>query len=87
MDNSGKNKREDKKGSDPNSGSDPEKQADVHVVHLWCWLGTARSQNEVAELLEQVRRPQFDLDHYRILERHLANGKARVVELGVVPCT
>ena len=56
-------------------------------MHLWCWLGTARSQNEVAELLEQVRRPQFDLDHYRILERHLANGKARVVELGVVPCT
>jgi DNA polymerase-3 subunit epsilon len=73
-----------KKGSDPASGSDP---TEVQIVHLWCWLGTARSQHEVAAVLEQARRPQFDLDHYRILERHLANGKAHVVELAVAPCT
>lgn len=56
-------------------------------MHNWCWLGTARSDNEVAELQAQARRPQFDLDHYRILERYLGKGKARVVELAVAPCT
>jgi len=67
-----------KRGSDPFSGSDP---TEVHVVHHWCWLGTARSESEVDALLEQARRPQFDLDNYRILERHLAKGTAQVVAL------
>jgi len=73
-----------KKGSDPEVGSDP---SAVQVVHLWCWLGTARSENEVAELLENARRPQFDLANYRILARHLGKGKARVVEFAAAPCT
>ena len=48
--------------------------ADVHVVHNWCLLGTAHSEAEVAELLEGAPRPQFDLDHYKILARHLSRG-------------
>jgi len=55
---------------------------DVHVVHNWCLLGTAHSEAEVAELLEGAPRPQFDLDQYKILSRHLARGRAWVVELG-----
>ena len=55
---------------------------EVHVVHNWCLLGTARSENEVGELLESGIRPRFDLDHYRILARHLAAGRAKLVELG-----
>ena len=55
---------------------------DVHVVHNWCLLGTAHSQAEVAELLEGEPRPRFDLDHYKILSRHLTRGRPRVVELG-----
>ena len=55
--------------------------ADVHVVDNWCLLGTARSEDEVAELLQGSLRPQFDLDHYKILARHLSRGRARVVEL------
>jgi len=55
--------------------------ADLHVVHNWCLLGTAHSEAEVAELLEGAPRPQFDLDHYKILARHLARGRTRVVEL------
>jgi len=55
---------------------------DVHVVHNWCLLGTAHSEAEVAELLEGEPRPRFDLDHYKILSRHLARGRAKVVELG-----
>lgn len=53
---------------------------EVHVLDRWCYLGTARSDAEVAELLE-ARRPRFDYDHYRILSRHLGKRGVRVVEL------
>jgi DNA polymerase III subunit epsilon len=55
--------------------------SEVHVVDQWCWLGTAKSEEDVAELLAAGSSPRFDLDHYRILARHLAGGRARVVEL------
>jgi DNA polymerase-3 subunit epsilon len=55
--------------------------SDVHVVHNWCYLGTAQSESELAELLEGGSRPRFDLDQYKILARHLLKGRARVVEL------
>lgn len=58
---------------------------DVHVVHNWCLLGTAHSEGEVAELLEGARKPRFDLDHYKILARHLSRGRAKVVELNASP--
>jgi len=61
---------------------DREREAsDVHVVHNWCYLGTAQSESELAELLEGGPRPRFDLDQYKILARHLLNGRAKVVEL------
>ena len=55
--------------------------SDVHVVHDWCYLGTAKSESELAELLEGGSRARFDLDQYKILARHLLKGRARVVEL------
>jgi len=58
--------------------------ADLHVVHHWCLLGTAHSEAEVADLLEGEPRPQFDLDHYKILARHLSRGRAKVIELSAV---
>jgi DNA polymerase-3 subunit epsilon len=62
---------------------DPLREAvDVHVVNNWCLLGSARTEGEVAELLQGHRRPRFDLDHYKILLRHLTRGRAKVVELG-----
>ncbi len=54
---------------------------EVHVIDRWCWLGSARSDAEVAQLVESGARPRFDLDHYRLLSRHLGKGRARVVEL------
>ena len=57
---------------------------DLHLVHQWCYLGTAKSEAEVPELLEGARRLRFDLDQYKILARHLTAKRARVVEL---PCT
>jgi DNA polymerase-3 subunit epsilon len=59
--------------------------ADLHVVNHWCLLGTAHSEAEVAELLEGAPRPQFDLDHYKILARHLGRARTRVVELATRP--
>jgi DNA polymerase-3 subunit epsilon len=53
---------------------------EVHVLDRWCYLGTATSDAEVAELLE-ARRPRFDYDHYRILSRHLGKQGVRVVPL------
>lgn len=64
--------------------TDPARDAtEVHAVDRWCYLGAARCEPEVADLLEE--RPRFDYDHYRILARHLAKGGARVVPL--IPCT
>jgi DNA polymerase III subunit epsilon len=60
--------------------SDPARDAtEVHALDRWCYLGAARCEPEVAELLEA--RPHFDYDHYRILARYLAKGAARVVPL------
>jgi DNA polymerase-3 subunit epsilon len=53
---------------------------EVHVLDRWCYLGTATSDAEVAELLK-ARRPRFDYDHYRILSRHLGKRGVRVVPL------
>jgi DNA polymerase-3 subunit epsilon len=55
--------------------------ADVHVVNNWCLLGSAQSETEVADLLGGSPRARFDLDHYKILARHLQAGRARVIEL------
>lgn len=57
---------------------------ELHVIHQWCYLGTARSEEEIPALLEATRRPRFDLDQYKILARHLGTKRARVIEL---PCT
>jgi DNA polymerase-3 subunit epsilon len=60
--------------------TDPGREAtEVHAVDRWCYLGAARCEPEMADLLEE--RPRFDYDHYRILARHLAKGTARVVPL------
>jgi DNA polymerase-3 subunit epsilon len=53
---------------------------EVHVLDQWCYLGTAHTDGEVAELLE-AGRPSFDYDHYRILARHLGKRGVRVVPL------
>lgn len=51
---------------------------DLHVVDDWCYIGTARSEEETWALLE-AGRPAFDLDHYQILRKSLP--RERVVLL------
>lgn len=66
---------------------DAEREAtDIHVVHNWCFLGTARSDDELHELLASAAASafvgRFDLDQYKILVRHLSARKhPKVVEL------
>jgi DNA polymerase III subunit epsilon len=54
---------------------------EIHVVDRWCYLGTARSDEELAGLLEERAAPPFDYDHYKILARHVGKRGVRTVEL------
>ena len=57
-------------------------QQDTHVVHNWCYLGTARSESEIRHLLNQAPvRPAFDVDTYKILVRALHNDQVEVRSL------
>jgi DNA polymerase-3 subunit epsilon len=59
---------------------------EIHVIDRWCYLGAARSDSELAELLQEPPRRRFDYDHYRILARHLGKRGVRTVRLAP-PCT
>lgn len=57
--------------------TDPARDAtEVHVVDRWCYLGAARDESEVSELV--AAEPRFDYDHYRILARHVGRAGVRV---------
>lgn len=51
----------------------------AHVVHNWCYLGSANAEEDVWALLEHSpARPAFDVDTYKILLRALRLGKVKV---------
>jgi DNA polymerase III subunit epsilon len=60
---------------------DDEDATEVHVVDRWCYLGSARTDADVEELLASRDDGRFDYDHYRILSRHLARRRVRTVPL------
>jgi DNA polymerase-3 subunit epsilon len=49
---------------------------EAHLVDRWCYLGTARSEGEVRDIVESAQ-PRFDRDTYRLL--HKAVGKMKPV--------
>jgi DNA polymerase-3 subunit epsilon len=51
---------------------------DLHVIDHWCYLGTARSESEIEEILS-AGRPAFDRDTYQMLSKTLK--KCHVVRL------
>ena len=55
--------------------------SEVHLVDRWCYLGTAQSDSELADLVEAQPTPRFDYDHYCILARHLRKRGVRVVPI------
>lgn len=61
-------------------------QQDMHVVHNWCCLGTARSDEELQNLLQHANtRPAFDADTYKILLRAMERQHVKVRVLSDVP--
>jgi DNA polymerase-3 subunit epsilon len=50
---------------------------EVHVVDGWRYLGSARDEADIRQLLENAGQARFDMDTYKILKAHL--GKAGVV--------
>lgn len=51
----------------------PHGAVDLHVVDHWTYLGSARSQEELAPLAAKAATARFDPHVYRILVRHLAS--------------
>lgn len=51
-----------------------EGRCEYHVLDHWVYLGTARSEQELAELASKQAQAAFDVDVYRILVRHLARN-------------
>jgi DNA polymerase-3 subunit epsilon len=49
--------------------------SEIHVLDQWRYLGSARTETELAELLEQRDLPPFDIDHYRLLTRHFSRDR------------
>ena len=47
---------------------------DLHVVDHWTYLGTARTDEELAALRTRESSVAFDIDVYRILVRHFAKN-------------
>ena len=59
---------------DPRGGNPGFARAtDIHVVDQWSYLGTARTEEELAALSAKEARPVFDVDVYRILMRYFAS--------------
>ncbi len=57
-------------------------RVDVHVLHDWCWLGTARDDGELARIIEAPPRPAFDADIVKLL---LRRHKAGALPLRAIP--
>lgn len=45
---------------------------EIHLAYNWCILGTARSEAELSELIENLPPPEFRRDQYRLLQKYLA---------------
>ena len=54
---------------------------DVHVLHHWCWLGTARDEGDLAALLDAPPRPRFDIDVARLLLKRWTRGSLALVDV------
>jgi DNA polymerase-3 subunit epsilon len=46
-------------------------RSEVHVLDRWCYFGTARSDADLSELLENPRPNVFSLESYKVLARFL----------------
>jgi DNA polymerase-3 subunit epsilon len=50
--------------------------SEVHVLDRWRYIGSARTDPELVELMQLRALPDFDIDHYRLISRYLAQPEA-----------
>ena len=43
----------------------------LHIFQDWCHVKTVEDENELQDILTSRCRPEFDLDTYKLLQRHL----------------
>jgi DNA polymerase-3 subunit epsilon len=48
---------------------------ELHLVHNWCYLGTARAEADIEDILSGSSQAAFDPDTYKILVKHLKVAK------------
>ena len=60
-----------------------DEQVDVHVFRDWCFLGTARNDADLVELVQCPPRASFDLDVTRLLLRRYRAGTLELRPLGI----
>jgi hypothetical protein len=53
----------------------------MHVLRHWCWLGTARDDAELTELLDAPPRPRFDIDVARLLLKRWSRRSLALVDV------
>jgi DNA polymerase-3 subunit epsilon len=56
-------------------------RTDVHVLRDWCWLGTARDEGDLAQIIAAPPRPAFDIDIVKLLLRRHKTGKLPLVAI------
>jgi DNA polymerase III subunit epsilon len=56
-------------------------RVDVHVLRDWCWLGTARDEGDLAQIIAAPPRPAFDIDIVKLLLRRHKAGKLPLVAI------
>jgi DNA polymerase-3 subunit epsilon len=49
-------------------------RTDIHIFDQWCHLATVQDETELADALTSNQTLAFDLDTYRLLIKHLAQG-------------
>ena len=54
---------------------------EIHLVDHWCFLGTARNEAEVSQILEDAPQAVFDLDSYKILKQHLNKSGNEIIRV------
>jgi DNA polymerase-3 subunit epsilon len=55
---------------------------EVHVFDGWRYLGSAKNDDEVRQLLNRADAARFDIDTYKLLRTHIGKGKLALRRLG-----
>lgn len=56
-------------------------RTDIHLVQNWGYMGTAGSEKELWDKVEEQSKPAFDLDVYKILNKIVHSGKLQIIPL------